>query len=72
MTPDENYFPGNRENLQQPIQMKLSEKLKVFSELFAAFLKSKLNFKHSGKKDGSHRLCVFETRDCKIHLYVNV
>ena len=34
----------NRDNLTQPIQMQLSGKQKTFSEFFAAFLKSRLNF----------------------------
>ena len=34
LTPDENYFLGNKENLQQPIQVKLSKKLKVFFSIF--------------------------------------
>ena len=34
----------------QPIQMKLSEKLKHFPQFFFAFLKSLLNFKHLQKK----------------------
>ena len=46
LTPDENFFLGNKENLQQPIQMKLSKKLKVFSQFFTVFLKSTFNFKH--------------------------
>ena len=34
----------NRDNLMQPIQMQLSKKQKTFSQLFAAFLRSRLNF----------------------------
>ena len=34
----------NRDNLTQPIQMQLSGKQKTFSQFFAAFLKSRLNF----------------------------
>ena len=34
--------------------MQLSQKQKSFSELFAAFLRSGLNFEHSPKKDDSH------------------
>ena len=34
----------NREDLTQPIQMQLSGKQKTFSQFFAAFLKSRLNF----------------------------
>ena len=36
---------------RKPIQMKLSQKQKTFSEFFFAFLKSILNFKHLPKKD---------------------
>ena len=31
--------------------MQLSQKKKIFPQLFAAFLKSRLNFKHFQKKD---------------------
>ena len=40
----------NRDKLAQPIQMKLSQKEKAFSEYFFAFLKSILNFKYLPKK----------------------
>ena len=36
----------NRDNLMQPIHMQLSQKLKLFSEFFAAFSKSRLNFEY--------------------------
>ena len=35
----------NRDNLMQPIQMRVSQKQETFSEFFFAFLKSTLNFK---------------------------
>ena len=41
---DEKYPVLNRDNLTIPIQMELSQKQKTFSEFFAAFLKSYLNF----------------------------
>ena len=47
---DEKYPVLNRENLTIPIQMQLSENKKSFSDFFAAFLKSSLNFEHFGKK----------------------
>ena len=34
--------------------MQLSRKEKTFSEFFAAFLKSRLNFEYFQKKDDSH------------------
>ena len=44
----------NRDNLKQPIQMQLSRKQTTFSEFFAAFLKSSLNFEHFQEKDDSY------------------
>ena len=40
----------NRENLKKPIQMQLSQKLKLFYIFASAFLKSRLNFEHFGTK----------------------
>ena len=40
----------NRGNLTQPIQMKVSQKQKTFSQFFAAFFKSPVNFEHFQKK----------------------
>ena len=37
-------------NMQLPIQMQLSEKQKIFSEIFIPFLESTSNFKHFEKK----------------------
>ena len=53
----------NRDNLTIPIQMQLSQKQKTFSQFFAAFLKSTLNFKHFESKDDPHRFCIFEVTD---------
>ena len=38
-----------RDNLAQPIKIQLSQKQKIFSEFFLAFLKSILTFKHLSK-----------------------
>ena len=51
LTVDEKHYLLNRDNLTQPIQIQLSQKQKIFSEFFFAFLKSILNFKHLPKKD---------------------
>ena len=48
-TADDNYSLCKKENLPPPIQMQLSKKQNTFSELFAPFLKSTLNFKHFRK-----------------------
>ena len=60
---EEKYPVLNRDNLTIPIQMQLSQKQKTFSQFFAAFLKSTLNFKHFETKDDPHRFCIFEVTD---------
>ena len=47
-----------RDNLTKPIQILLSQKQKLFSQFFAAFFKSALNFEHSRKKDDPHSRCI--------------
>ena len=51
LTVDGKYYLFNKENLTQPIQMQLSKAQKKISQIFIAFLKSILNFKHLQKKD---------------------
>ena len=51
---DGKYSLLDKDNLTQPIQMQVSRKQKAFSQFFAAFLKSSLNFEHFQKKDDSH------------------
>ena len=53
LTPDQMHFLCNTDNVRQPFQMQLSGKLKIFSELFTAFLKSTFNFKPVERKDES-------------------
>ena len=53
MARDKKYPVLNRDNLRIRIKIQLSEKKKTFSEFFAAFFKSSLNFEHSQKKDDS-------------------
>ena len=47
---DEVYLPQNRENVLQQIQMQLSQKPKIFSQFFIAFLKSTSNSVYFEKK----------------------
>ena len=54
LTVNDKHYLLNRENLTQPIQIQLSQKQKIFSEFFFAFLKSILNFKHLPRKDDPH------------------
>ena len=54
LTGRDKYSLRNRDNLQQPFQMQLSEKQEIFSELFIAFLIITLNFEHFPKKGQPH------------------
>ena len=54
----EKYPTLNRENLTIPIQMQFSKKEKKFSKIFAAFLRSSLNFEYFEKKDDPHNFCI--------------
>ena len=60
---DEKYHFLKRDNLTMPIEMQLSQKQKIFAEIFAAFLKSWVNFKYFEKKYDPHRFCNFEITD---------
>ena len=50
LTDDDKYCLLYRDNLTQPIQIRLSQKQKTFCQFFFAFLKSTLNFEHFQKK----------------------
>ena len=52
LTVNDKHYLLNRDTLTQAIQIQLSQKQKIFSELFFAFLKS---FKHLPKKDDAPR-----------------
>ena len=54
LTVNDKHYLLNRDNLTEPIQIQLSQKQKIFSEFFFAFLKSILNFKHLPKNDDPH------------------
>ena len=60
---EENYPVLKRDNLPISIEMELSLKEKNFSLIFAAFLKSRLNFERFEKKHGPHSLCISEITD---------
>ena len=50
----------NRDNIMEPIHMQLSQKLKISSEFFPAFSKSRLNSEHFQTKDDAHSLFISE------------
>ena len=47
----------------QPIQNQLSQKQKVFSQFFFAFLKSTLNFEHFQEKYDPHSWFISDITD---------
>ena len=67
MTGRDKYSLGNRDNLQQPLEMQLSPKQEIFSPIFffffLAFLKSPLNFEDFPKKEEAHSLFISEITD---------
>ena len=63
LSADDKYPNLNRGNLKVPIEMQLSQKQKTFSQFFAGFLKSRLNFEHFEEKDDLHRFCISEITD---------
>ena len=64
LTADDQYSLRNRQNLRQPAQLQLSQKL-FFFQFLAAYLKFTPNVERCQKKDDRKRLCVFEIRDDK-------
>ena len=72
MTADDKFSRHKSEKWCQPIQMESSEKLKLFSKVFAAFLKSALNFQHFQRKDEPHSLRISGIIDSERRVYLNV
>ena len=54
-----------RDNLMQPIQIQLSQKLKTFPSFFNALWKSMLSFEYFQKKDDAHSLFICDALACK-------
>ena len=59
LTVDDKDYLLNKDKVTEPIQAQLSQKLKAFSEIFFAFLKSILKFKHLPKTDDPNSCCIF-------------
>ena len=60
LSTDDKYSLLKRDNLMEPIRTILSQKQKLFDELFLKFLKSALNLKYFQKKDDPHSLFLSE------------
>ena len=65
MTRRDKHSLHNRDNLQQPFQMWLSQKLEIFFQFFFAFLKSNLNFERFPKKEQPHSWFISEMKDAE-------
>ena len=72
LTVNGKHYLLNRDNLTQPIQMQLSQKLKTFSEFFFVFLKSILNFKILTKKDDRRSRCTSANTGLEKSAWLNV
>ena len=60
------------QNLQQQLQTPISQKQKMFSEFFIAYLECVSNIEHFEKKDESPSLVISEIIDSEKIGYLNV
>ena len=60
------------QNLTQQFETPLSQKQKIFSWFFVAFLKCTWNLEHFKKKDEYPSLIIFEIIDAERRGYLNV
>ena len=72
LTADDKYSGTNMNYWRQQFQTPLSQKQKVFSGFFIAFLESAWNFKHFQKKDEYLSLIISEIIDAERRGYLNV
>ena len=72
LTADDKYSGTNMKNLLQQFQTPLSQKQKIFSGFFIAFLKCALNLEHFQKKYEYPRLIISEIIDTERRGYLKV
>ena len=72
LTADDKYSGSNMQNLQQQFQMPASQKQKIFSRIFIAFVKCAWNFEHFQKKYEYSSLIISEIIDAERRGYLNV
>ena len=72
LTADDKYSGSNMQNLPQQFQTPASQKQKIFSRFFIAFLKCAWNLEHFQKKDKYSSLIIFEIIDAERRGYLNV
>ena len=72
LTADDKYSGSNMQNLPQQFQTRVSQKQKIFSGLFIAFLKCAWNLDYLRKKDEYNSLIISEIIDAERRDYLNV
>ena len=72
MTVDDKYILCNMQNFQQQLQTPISQKQKIFSGFFIAYLECASNLKHFHKKDEHPSPVISEIIDSETVGYVNV
>ena len=72
LTAVDKYSGSNMQNLTQQFETPLSQKQKIFSWFFFAFLKCTWNLEHFKKKDEYPSLIIFEIIDAERRGYLNV
>ena len=72
LTADDKYSGSNMQNVPEEFQTPLSQKPKIFSGFFIAFLKCAWNLEHFQKKDEYPSLIISEFIDAKRRGYLNV
>ena len=65
LTANDKYTVRYCVSLSSPIQMQLSLKPTIFSDLFLPFLESTSSFKHFEKRDDRHSFFISEVTDCE-------
>ena len=72
LTADDKYSGSNMQNLPQQFQTPLSQKQKIFSWLFIAFLKCAWNLEQLRKKDEYSSPIISEIIDAERRDYLNI
>ena len=69
---DDKYSRRNMQNFQQQLQTALSQKQKIFSAIFIAFIKPTSNLEHFEKKGESPSFSISQSIDSERGGYLNV
>ena len=72
LTADDKYSDSNMHNFPQQFQTPVSQKQKIFSGFFIAFLKCAWNLEHFEKKDEYSSLIISEISDAERRGYLNL